>query len=506
MVYKSIFFRHVLLFVFAFNFSNNSFTQISIINEGTSNPTLIYKGKPLFKIGPLPETAVFSVRWESSGFPHAEWLDWMERHKLGYGRVYPEGGPVIGGHSDTEVTIDDKGRLFPFKVAYWKEGRPMVDITQFNPEYWENFARVINECAKRGIILQMQLYQRVYFHPPREEEYPDRWQVNYFNPENNINNFPVPEGRGGYGLWPAMTDDNSVWKGIHTRWVELVLKGIGDNGNVIIDLMNEGSFLRGGLTREWVEYTLDIIEKWEKENNTSILVGFDFDHLFKHNDPNLEYGLAHPRMGVIISEGSEGHVVPELVAGTRRPQERSLAIEFREKYRKPVISTNSPSYTITEDLWKSNLYQWYSMMVKVQGVGIYAKEFPLDFSDPLVVNYAFRSKVLMDFFDRLRDYGGMDLASDIIAKAPGKYRLALASANEMVIYLHTGSESDKTRAGKKLVLKGLAMPGVNDVEINIFHPSSGESLSFKGSVKNNGLSFKLPGFHNDIAIHIIEIP
>ena len=462
----------------------------------------------MLKIGPIPEVAIFAFEWGSPGFPHEEWLDWMERNKLGYGRVYPESGSNIGGPEDTEISLNSNGRLYPFNIDHWKDGQPIFDLSEFNPQYWDNFGRIIKECADKGIVLQMQLYQRVYFHPTREEEgYPNRWQINYFNPENNINKYPVPEGRGGYGLFPAMAE-NSVWKEIHTKWVKHILTGIGRNGNVIIDLMNEGSFKGGNLTKEWVEYTLDIIEKWEDENRIDILTGFDFDHIFKIDDHNLEYILSHPRMDVLIWEGSEGHVVPELVAGDRKTQTRSLAIEFRHKYRKPVISTNSPSYSVSiaEDTWKLHFYQWYSMMTKVQGVGVYAKEFPIDFSNLVVKEYAKRSIYLAEFFDGIEDYGKLNLASEIIAKAPGKYQLALASEDEMVIYLHSGNHMGKFREGEKLVLESSNMRNVKYTSINVFHPSSGESLIIKGKYKNNRLSLKLPAFHNDIAIHITETP
>ncbi|MCP5115041.1 MAG: hypothetical protein GY953_29780, partial [bacterium] len=66
--------------------------QLSIANRGSPNATLLYKGKPMLKVGPLPEVVPFAVGWGSSAFPHGAWLDWMQRYRLGYGRVYPESG------------------------------------------------------------------------------------------------------------------------------------------------------------------------------------------------------------------------------------------------------------------------------------------------------------------------------------------------------------------------------------------------------------------------------
>jgi hypothetical protein len=159
-------------------------------------------------------------------------------------------------------------------VALKSDGSPIVDLTRFNPIYWANISRVIQEAASRGIALQIQLYQRVFFAPTT-----DGWPLNYFNPVNNINKYAVPAGRGGYGLWKAMAE-NTVWKNIHQQWVNHLLDAVGDSANAVIDLMNEGSFAEG-ITRPWVESTLDIIEAWEQRTGNDILVGMDFDHFLK---------------------------------------------------------------------------------------------------------------------------------------------------------------------------------------------------------------------------------
>jgi hypothetical protein len=65
---------------------------ITITNQGTTNPTLVYQDKPRFKVAPLPAVAVFAFNWGSDEFRHRAWLEWMAENGLGYGRVYPESG------------------------------------------------------------------------------------------------------------------------------------------------------------------------------------------------------------------------------------------------------------------------------------------------------------------------------------------------------------------------------------------------------------------------------
>jgi len=466
--------------------ANAATAQITIANKGTVNPTLLYRGRPFLKIGPLPEVALFAVEWGSRDFPHEQWLDWMQEHELGYGRVYPENGQPW-------MPYDADRRIFPFEVVRWSEGKPIVDITKFNPAYWDNFARVIRECADRGIILHMQLYQRVFFQSKL-------WPTNYFHPDSNVNRYPIPPGSDGYGLWKVMAED-TVWRDVHRQWVEHVLDGVGDSGNVLIDLMNEGAY-KNALTQEWIDYTLDIIEDWERRTGNDLLVGMDFDHFFKKQDPGLEYVLSHPRMDLIICEGSEAHVVKDLFAGDRRKQTEELSVKYRLLHKKPIVSANSPTYSAHENPEELRLYQWYSMMVKLQGVGVYAKTYPLDFSDAPLRQYARESKTLVGFFEGLRDYVSLDLASEKVADGPGEYRLALAARKETVVYLHTEGFGQTVAAGRRLALRDLEMPN-GRVAVTMLHPSSGKTASASAAITDGKLALELAEFFEDLAVHIV---
>jgi hypothetical protein len=295
---------------------------------------------------------------------------------------------------------------------------------------------------------------------------------------------------------------DTVWRDLHQRWVQHILHAIGDSGNVIIDLMNEGAFAHG-ITKAWIEFTLDIIEHWEKQTGNDLLVGMDLDHFYKKNEPELEYILAHPRMELIIAEGSEGHIVPELVAGARRPRGSDLPVNYRKRYRKPIVSTNSPGYSFREDLKALRLYQWYSMMVKVQGVGVYAKSYWLvDFSSAPVQQYAQESAVLMRFFHALQDYAALDLASEKISAAPGERQLALASSKESVVYLHSEAARTGVKSGEELVLEQLALSD-GPVAVLALHPNTGMTSRFSGTVRDGRLPIGLPAFSEDLALHIV---
>ncbi len=468
----------------------SSGAKITIANKGTENPTLLFDGKPMLKVGPIPEVVPFAAQWGSTVFSQEKWLDWMQKHQLGYGRVYPESGHPW-------VAYDADKRVFPFQIDHWEDGRPIVDLTRFDSIYWDNFSRVIQECANRGIVLQMQLYQRVFFQTRNDVA---TWETNYFHPRNNVNNFSVPKARNGYVLWKEMVEHDD-WRKIHTSWVNQILNAIGDKGNVLIDLMNEGAY-KNQVSKEWIDLTLDIIEEWENKTGNDLLVGMDFDHFYKKNDPGLEYVLSHPRMELLICEGSEGHVVQDLTAGERKPIQEELAIQYRDKYKKPMVSTNSPGYSVHENPEVLRQYQWSSMMKKVQGVGVYAKTYPIEFDDKNVQNYAQQSKILMEFFHSLKDYVALKPEAIQISQAPGKYQLFLTSDQEIVVYLHRGNNHKNNGFDDRLVLNELPIHS-GDVSVTLLDPATGKKEHTKTVIEQGRLNITLEEFAEDIAIHII---
>ncbi len=109
----------------------------------------------------------------------------------------------------------------------------------------------------------------------------------------------------------------------------------------------------------------------------------------------------------------------------------------------------------------------------------------------------------MDFFETLRDYAALDLATDRIEAAPGKYRLALVSPEEMVVYLHAGEPGGRVAAGSRLRLKLLAM-AEGTVKTKILHPRDGSLESSRASIERGRASIELPEFVEDLVVHLLR--
>ena len=93
-------------------------------------------------------------------------------------RLAAAGGNVI---RNTMSDRKDKGfEVYPFKRL--ENGK--YDLTAWNDEYWARFERMLRETAKRGIFVQIEIWDRFDYTDSRGS---NRWQIHPYNPRNNVN-------------------------------------------------------------------------------------------------------------------------------------------------------------------------------------------------------------------------------------------------------------------------------------------------------------------------------
>ena len=461
--------------------------DITIHNANTDNPTLLYRQKPMLKTGPISEDRVFMYAMGSEFFDHKAWFDYMEKYGFGFGRVY-------AAHTWHEDQRDKSTRpLHPFEVRrYTKEGDPVVDLWKADKEYWANLAQVLTEAEKRNIVICIQLYQRWYWGNKTARN------RLFFGRSYNVNDIHAIDSRT---VWRSMSDaypNGKMWL-VHKKYVDEVLKAIGDHRNVMIDLMNEGA-LTQGMTKEWINRTLEIIEAWEKKNNRNILVGMDIDHFLQQKDKaGLHWILSHPGMELIIAEDKW------IYSNTNE------MISMRSKYKKPMIWVNEKAvdymdtFSLCDYPNRRLHYLWLGMMTKIQGLGLYEKENHTQDSllgKPQAAELGQYNRTLMWFFENhIIDYALLDNKNDIITNAsPVTCKAALSSPKEAIIYLHKGFET-KQQAGANLDLKNLELPD-GEVSVRFFHPNTGVSSVQRAKIRNSSLMLSLPEFYENLAISI----
>jgi len=93
-------------------------------------------------------------------------------------RLAAAGGNVI---RNTMSDRHDKDfELYPFKRL--PDGR--YDLSRWNDAYWKRFEFLLNETAKRGIVVQIEVWDRFDYTDNRGKNH---WQRHPYNPKNNVN-------------------------------------------------------------------------------------------------------------------------------------------------------------------------------------------------------------------------------------------------------------------------------------------------------------------------------
>ncbi len=478
------------------------FNEESSYKRSKSEPMLYYKGRPMFKFGPMSETSTLALKLGSRIHDVTYWAKWQKENGMGYVRCYPEQGY---GWVDTEA----EGRLYPFEQV-----RPLVfDLDRFSDEYWQNFRNVAKCLCDNDVIMHLQLVQVCYFKNWVPEA--RRWQCNYWNHENNVNDYT----KNLEPTFPFSDKNNGImnhWK----RYIMAIMDAVGDLGNVIIDLGNELSS-----EKDWIEWNIEIMKEWEKKHGVHVIKGIDFTHMDRPSQ-----ALVNPDIDVIMIHGEHVDDAPLL----------------RKIFKKPVVSVISRDTEYlglaegdqpNEDRFRRLHYR--CLMNKVQGMGDYGKmmggqdkkrtgdvKVNLNVLDPeRIAKFASDAKILNEFYNQLIDYSSLSVTRDrVINWTKGARCYCLNSNSEIVIYLEPGfnalldgTEFDEdtlvisvyAREEKKL------FAGVEKAEI--IDPSSGmrrmvpvvieEYLKYSNKanlsaqkIPEKVAKIKLPAFKNDLLV------
>lgn len=117
-----------------------------------------YQGRPLLLLGGSKDDNLFQI---------PDLLEHLEE-------IAAAGGNYI---RNTMSDRPDKGfEVYPYLLR--DDGK--YDLDKWNPEYWRRFDRMLQETEKRGIIVQIEVWDRFDF--SREH-----WEKHPCNPANNIN-------------------------------------------------------------------------------------------------------------------------------------------------------------------------------------------------------------------------------------------------------------------------------------------------------------------------------
>lgn len=243
------------------------------IRPWAANPSYWqYRGQPVFLAGGTDDDNLF--QWpEEQLIPQLDLL------------------AACGGNYVRNTMSDrqDKGfELYPF--ARRANGR--YDLERWNEAYWERFETFLTETEKRGIIVQIEVWDRFDYST-------SNWPPHPYNPRNNVNytaeesglaaEYPDHPGRNRQPFFftvPTLRNNETVFK-YQRRFVDKMLGHALGHGNVLFCMDNEtngdpkwGAWWAGHIKEQAAKAgrTVFVTEMWDNWDLKSAEHRRTFDH------------------------------------------------------------------------------------------------------------------------------------------------------------------------------------------------------------------------------------
>jgi hypothetical protein len=144
-----------------------------------------------------------------------------------------------------------------------RDGGPRFDLDQWDEAFWARLHAYLSDCQDRGIVVLLQIFDEPY-----TEGNPERWGLNPFNPENNINAIPgMPDGDGSAEeafYDPTNAELMAIQDALVTRLLD---ETAARYDNVIYEIGNEINMDSvTALAEEWQDHWLDLFERYHAEH------------------------------------------------------------------------------------------------------------------------------------------------------------------------------------------------------------------------------------------------
>lgn len=240
-----------------------------------------YKGKPVLLLGGSDEDNLFQT-------PDLEaFLNKLD--KVGGNLVRNVMSARDIGEFDTSLGIVDQEDSASVEISnvqaflQLQDGR--YDLNKWNPEYWNRFENFLKLCNDRGIIVQIEIWDRFDY----SNIY---WQNSPYNPKNNINYDSITSGlkidypehphkdlQPFFHSVPGMDDYRprlDLLRSYQEQYVEKLLSHSLKYENVLYCMNNETS-----TPKDWGKYWIDFIEAKAGENDVDVYVTDMIDHFFR---------------------------------------------------------------------------------------------------------------------------------------------------------------------------------------------------------------------------------
>lgn len=251
----------------------------------TGNPDYWqYEGQPVLLVGGSEDDNLFQL-------PHLrKHLDAMRE---------------VGGNYIRNTMSDrhDRGfEVYPFLQR--KDGK--YDLDHWNPEYWSRFENMLKWTAERGIVVQIEIWDR--FDYARAH-----WPPHPYNPANNINytasesglaaEYPDHPGtnRQPFFFTTPRQRNNTTLLQYQQRFVDRLLDAALPYGHVLYCIDNETSG-----EEQWAAYWAQYIRQRAREEGVSVCITEMWDD-WNLRSPQHRRTLDHPERYDYVDVSQNNH-------------------------------------------------------------------------------------------------------------------------------------------------------------------------------------------------------
>ena len=473
--------------------------SLSIRNKPGSSPHIIYDNQVVFGYGPSPQN-ILTFLPTGNGNDYVSWIKWASKYKMNHVRSYP---PSI-------IVKPPSINLFHRSL----EDKSKFDLTKFNQDYFEELHRACLLMKQKGFFVHLQLWQAV--------AWKKQWDINYYNPINNINSkISAHAGPGEF-----MVLDNRELLKHQKLYVRKILDATARLGNVYFDIANEIGNGTGSSVK-WVLEILNTIRQWEQNNAHQVLV------------------TINGRGGNRVRNIEEVYRVIDLIVKDVGKWEEH--VDTQSKFFKPTVSVRNIDWDYEDSkrayfYGQYNLevntdhklqvrgrkYWWRMFMAKVQMAGAYADAYDrsseslvykiinkirktlglkrklVDFQSSYQLNTLSEENFVRfrSFVEQITDYSRLLATKEVGLDHPAAHHYTLQSDREVVIYI----ESPNGRSGYQYPEKAVTLTGLElsdgTYSLIFYFPGDGRALEQSIQIRNGGARFLLPEFSDDLAIHI----
>jgi hypothetical protein len=223
------------------------------------NPHYFYfRGEPLVLITSAEHYGAVINR----DFDYITYLDELTRHHLNLTRIWV--GPyreVPGNFEIAENTLAPRPGSF---LPPWArsatpgavDGALRFDLSRWNPLYFKRLKDFLRQAAKRGIIVEVNLFCPYY-----EDS---MWEVSPLNARNNINSV------GDVPRTEVLTLKHPKLVAVEEAMVRRIVSELNGFDNIFFEICNEPYF--GGVTPDWQRHIAGLIVETEKQLSSRHLI------------------------------------------------------------------------------------------------------------------------------------------------------------------------------------------------------------------------------------------